>query len=165
MDEFTESSFNALQDAARNSGMTERKLAESLHRERDARRQLMLLEFAKTVQNVQQMEVHALQRAGGLRPVMEIPLMAYVAWASKFKQQALEAGVRDFSGWDCWAQDSEFFKWWKKKNPELAYREAKHCAQTSIIVPETRWSRLPQKSERGTRNAEVTEGSMKGVAA
>lgn len=131
-------------DGAR-SQMTDSRLKLDLQNAKDARRQLMLLRFAKTVQAVKSCE-HAASKQGGFRPIMDIPIEAYVSWAAKFKTDALESGITDFSGYECWAPDSDFYKWWKKKNQELQYREAQRCKSSSIIVPETRWSKLPERS-------------------
>lgn len=126
------------------TGSTDARMKLDLQNAKDARRQLMLLRFAKTVQAVKSCE-HAASQEGGFRPVMDIPIEAYVSWAAKFKVDALEAGITDFSGYECWAEDSDFYKWWKKKNEELQYREKQKCKESSIIVPETRWSKLPER--------------------
>ena len=130
-------------DGAR-SVTTDSRMKLDLGNALDARRRLMLTRFARTVQAVKSCE-HAAAK-NGLRPVMEIPIEAYVSWAAKFKTDALESGITDFSGYECWAPDSDFYKWWKKKNAELQYRESQRCKNSSIVVPATRWSKLPERS-------------------
>lgn len=115
----------------------------SLQDEKEAARRLMLLEMAKIEETTRRFE-HAATKGCGLIPRVEIPQLAYHAWAAKFKQRDMDAGITITTGYECWRKGSGFYEWWVKKNQRLQYREAKNCAQTSIIVPATKYTKVTQ---------------------
>ena len=131
MSSFTESTHNLLEAGRKQA--TEKALAEDIFNEREAKRRLMLIQNARVEQTVQRFE-HAAMKNGGMRPKVEIPQLAYHSWAAKFKERDMKAGITTTTGYECWNEGSGFYEWWLKKNPRMQYREAKKCAQSSIIV-------------------------------
>lgn len=130
--------FDAL---AASGGWTSRKMQEQVHEANEVRRRKMLLSMALVEQTVQKFE-HIALRGLGLRPKVEIPTYIYHYWAAKFKMKDLAAGITSTTGYECWQPGYGFYEDWCKANQRLQYKEAKKCAQSSIIVPATRWSNV-----------------------
>jgi len=136
MDAFTEATLQLME-----SSKPQKALLDDLHNEKQAKRRLMLIEMAKLERTVKQFE-HAAMKEGGIRPKVEIPELAYHSWAAKFKMKDLAAGITTTTGYECWNEGSGFYEWWVARNQELQYRESQKCAQSSIIVPATKYERV-----------------------
>jgi hypothetical protein len=126
----------------------ERDIVADIQATFELRRKEMLVSMAKIEESVQRFEtIHC---AGiGLRPKVEIPLLAYHHWAAKFKMKDLAAGICHTTGYECWQEGSGFYEWWVKKNERLVYREAKRCLNSSIIMPATRWTTTAEARREG----------------
>ena len=133
----------AAMDNARSAGSA--ALRQQLHSEADAKRIHMLMSMARIEAAVKRFEHRATEC--GLRPKVEIPTLVYHHWAAKFKMKDLEAGITTTTGYECWEPGSGFYEWWVARNEEMQYREQKRCAQSSIIVPATRWT--PVRDDTG----------------
>ncbi len=105
-------------------------------------RRLALCEEQRIIQLLARVEAVANRQLGGLRPEVEIPLRVQAWWAAKFKAEDRAAGIRNSTGYECWDDKGRegFLTRWKKHNPGLCYTEQRPCAQSSIIVPATRWT-------------------------
>lgn len=114
---------------------TDARLRADVQADLEARRRMMLVQMARIEQTVKRFE-HAAMGETGMRPAVEIPQMAYHAWAAKFKMRDLKAGITHTTGYECWQPGSGFYEWWLKRNKELQYREARRCQQSSIIRPD-----------------------------
>lgn len=129
-------------DACRKAGaIDEARELRRVNDEMEAHRRMMLVSMGKIEEAAMRIEVAA-KRETGLRPTLEIPLLAYHSWAAKFKLKDMEAGILHTTGYECWRPGSGFYEWWHKKNPRLRYKEKKVCQQSSIIVPATRWTNV-----------------------
>lgn len=84
--------------------------------------------------------MRANRNLGGLRMAHCIPNEVMSAWAAKFKEADEHAGIYTTTGYECWAADSDFYKWFKRENPEFFPTEAK--SENSIIVPATKYEKL-----------------------
>lgn len=115
-------------------GYTDAQMRYDVANDLEARRRLMLVSMARIEATVKRFE-HAAMRETGLRPEVEIPLLAYHSWAAKFKAKDEAAGIRHTTGYECWQEGSGFREWWVRKNEQLRYREARRCGQSSIVRP------------------------------
>ena len=146
----SQQSFEAL---AGSGGWSTRKLQDQIHAAAEAMRLKMLVSMGMIEQSVQKFE-HIAMRGLGLRPKTEIPTYIYHFWAAKHKERDLKAGITWTTGYECWQPGSGFYEDWCKKNERLQYKEAKKCAQSSIIVPATRWTKVNEFKQEGTERRE-----------
>lgn len=120
-------------------GFTDVQMRRDVEADLEAKRRMMLTSMARIEETVQKFE-HIAMNGTGLRPEIEIPTLAYHAWAAKFKMKDMAAGITTTTGYECWQRGSGFREWWTKNNERLRYREAKRCQQSSIIVPATKYT-------------------------
>lgn len=120
-------------------GFTDARLRHDVEADLEARRRMMLVQMARIEETTQRFE-HIAMKGTGMRPQVEIPTLAYHAWAAKFKMKDVKAGITHTTGYECWQKGSGFREWWIKNNERLRYREAKKCAQSSIIKPATKYT-------------------------
>jgi hypothetical protein len=106
-----------------------------LGRRKEAEAGLVAREVRAAAETVhEQVERRAMCGDLGVIPDFTVPVRLYHAYAAAFKMRAEEAGVElPDQGYECW-HDEDFVEWFKRKYPELVFKEQKRNAR--IIVNE-----------------------------
>lgn len=135
---FEFASLEALDIATR--GEVVKNLVESAQDTKRAQQNLITAQEKRVLQVVKDIgEISANRNLGGFRAEYEVPLFADAYWRAKFAQEDFEAGrTKTENPWD----HKDFTLWWKKRNPDFVYKEAKKG--NSILVPATKWTRVKE---------------------
>jgi hypothetical protein len=84
-------------------------------------------------------ERRVIEQAADMIPDFTVPTRLYHTYASAFRMRAAEDGIElEGNGYECW-YDADFQAWFKRRYPELTYREEK---RTATIVKD--FGQLPQ---------------------
>lgn len=90
---------------------------------------LIQKEIQESAQRVKETkERRVLEAAADMVPDFTVPFRLYHAYAAAFKMRAEENGITlESNGYECWS-DPDFQAWFKRRYPELTYREEKRPA-------------------------------------
>lgn len=114
----------------------------------ERKHQSLLDDFNGIAARIHECRERRVEDETGLVPDFSVPAIHYHQYATEFRLRAAEAGITlEGNGYECW-QCPDFIAFYKKKHPEMVFKEAARNA--TIIVPGSKYGSVTSPAANRT---------------